>query len=495
MKRGRMTMCFQMVGAFVALLVMVVALSVCALEGIRSLGGSLDNAVNSTAKKMDVSAAIVSGVSGMRVHAALAEISLLNTMVRNVPGSVGEDAGCSACHTPDRVDANRIAFVALGGKLAQRADDMRSLVHTAAERTALDTIQSGIANWQTLYTKYLDTATHKDFSQAHDVMVNQIYPILPAIESAAAALNAEQQKFLAEARTAADSQVSLGFWEVGVAAALGLFAGIAGLWVVGLVGRSLRSSTRQLTAMSQEVSEAAGQLAQSNHALAQRAAEQAASLEETSAATKEFGAMTQKNVEGANNVARLIHEDADLVERANRELNAMLVSMREIVASGGKISNIVKTIDGLAFQTNLLALNASVEAARAGEAGLGFAVVAQEVRALAQRSADAARDAAALISASTNAGTAGQLQVDAVAGVIGGITERTEKIKNLIDEVNRTGQEQALGLAQIARAMSQMDEATIQTAANAEERAASTTQLSAQSQAMHEVVVALQAMV
>ena len=169
--------------------------------------------------------------------------------------------------------------------------------------------------------------------------------------------------------------------------------------------------------------------------------------------------------------------------------------MQEIVASGGKISKIVKTIDGLAFQTNLLALNASVEAARAGESGLGFAVVAQEVRALAQRSADAARDTAELVSASVDAGAAGRNQLDEVAAVITGITDRTAKVKQLIDKVNHTGQEQAQGLTQIAKAMEQMDSATTMTAANTEERAAASEELSSQSQAMHNVIADLKAMV
>jgi methyl-accepting chemotaxis protein/methyl-accepting chemotaxis protein-1 (serine sensor receptor) len=495
MNGRRVTLCFKLMGSFAALLVMLAVLSLCALLGIRSLAGSLDTAVNSTAKKMEMAAAIDSGVHEMRVHAALAEISLLSNMIRGVPGSSGDDAGCSACHTPDRVDANRATFVAIGRRLAQQATTMHTLVHSTVEQKSLDTVQAGIANWELLYGKYLDMAAHQDFSQAHNIMVDQIYPILPKIDEAAEALNAEQLRLLAESRAAAHRQVSLGFWEVSLAVAFGLLVGIAGLWVVRQVAGSLRRSTSQLLEMSQQVASAAGQIAQSNQSLAQGVSQQAASLEETSGAIAEISSMTQKSATGTRDVAQLIHAETALVGEANRKLDDMLASMRQIVVSGGKISNIVKTIDGLAFQTNLLALNASVEAARAGEAGLGFAVVAQEVRTLAQRSADAARDTAELVSASVDAGHTGRTQLDAVAAVIGSITERTLKVKQLIDQVNQTGQEQAQGLAQISGAMAQMDQVTTMTAANAEQRAAASGQLSAQSQAMRDVVASLQTMV
>jgi methyl-accepting chemotaxis protein len=495
MKRSRVTLCFKLIGSFAALLAMVAVLSLCALQGIRSLGGSLDTAVNSTPKKMEMAAAMHSGVYQMRVHAALAEISLLNGIIGNVRGSSGEEVTCTNCHTPDRVDANRDAFVALAGKLARQATAMRPLVQSAVEQTSLDAIQAGIANWEPLYRKYLDLATRHEFSQAHEIMVGQIYPMLPKIVEAADALNAEEQRLLAESRTAAGRQVSFSFLAVSLAVAFGLLAGIAGLWVVRQVAGSLRGGTRQLLEMSQQLASSAEQIAQSNQSLAQGVSQQAASLEETSASITEISSMTQQNATGTRDVAQLIHAEAGFVAEANRKLDALLASMREIVVAGGKISKIVKTIDGLAFQTNLLALNASVEAARAGEAGLGFAVVAQEVRALAQRSADAARDTAELVTASADAGNAGRTQLDEVVAVIAGITERTLQAKQLMDQVNQTSQEQAHGLAQIARSMAEMEQVTTTTAANAEQRAAASEQLSAQSAAMRDVVTALQAMV
>ncbi len=166
--------------------------------------------------------------------------------------------------------------------------------------------------------------------------------------------------------------------------------------------------------------------------------------------------------------------------------------MDQIGASSGKISKIIKVIDEIAFQTNILALNAAVEAARAGEAGMGFAVVAEEVRNLAQRSAQAARDTASLIEESILKSTEGSRKLEEVASSIVGITESAGKVKTLVDEVEASSREQAQGIDQISKAVAQMDQVTQKTAANAEESASASEELNAQSQALMAVVKQLQ---
>ena len=202
---------------------------------------------------------------------------------------------------------------------------MRPLVHTAAEHAALDTMQAGIADWGLLYDKYLDLAAHKNFSQAHDIMVDQIYPILPKVDEAADALNAAQQKLLAEARTSADRQVSSAFGKSAWPSHWACSPRLPGCGWCARWRHPSAGTTRQLLEMSRQVAGAAAQIAQSNESLSQSINQQAASIQKSSAATKEISAMTHRNVSGARNVAALIHEDSGLVGEANYKLEAMLV--------------------------------------------------------------------------------------------------------------------------------------------------------------------------
>ncbi len=260
------------------------------------------------------------------------------------------------------------------------------------------------------------------------------------------------------------------------------------------IGRALREVTRQLGEGAKQTASAAAQVSSSSQSLAQVSSEQAASLEETSASSEEINSMAHRNTENARAAADLVSASQRKFVETNQSLEQMVVAMSEINTQSDKIAKIIKVVDEIAFQTNILALNAAVEAARAGEAGMGFAVVADEVRNLSQRCAQAAKDTAALIVESIAKSNDGRVKVNQVAAAIRAITEESAKVKTLVDEVNLGSQEQARGIEQIGKAITQMDQVTQKTAANAEESAAAAEELTAQSEALREIVARLTAM-
>src|SRR5580658_813696 len=265
-------------------------------------------------------------------------------------------------------------------------------------------------------------------------------------------------------------------------------------WMVRRLNHFIRDTVVEIGEGTEQVASAAAQVSSVSQVLAQGTSEQASSLQQTSASTEEITSITRRNADNASTAAELMASVDQGVGNANVTLAQMVTSMGEINASSDKISKIIKVIDEIAFQTNILALNAAVEAARAGEAGMGFAVVADEVRNLAQRSAQAAKDTAALIEESISKSTEGGAKLGQVAQVIRAITESAGKVKTLVDEVSLGSQEQARGIDQISKAIAQMDHVTQATAASAEESASASEELSAQAEAVAHIVEELRTM-
>jgi methyl-accepting chemotaxis protein len=214
--------------------------------------------------------------------------------------------------------------------------------------------------------------------------------------------------------------------------------------------------------------------------LSRRTEQQAANLEETAAALDQITTAVRKAAEGAgeaNNVAGNAKIDA---ERSGQVVQQTVQAMSGIEASSKQITNIIGVIDEIAFQTNLLALNAGVEAARAGDAGRGFAVVATEVRALAQRSADAAKEIKALISTSSRQVESGVKLVGETGTALTRIVEQVERLNILITEIAASAREQATGLGEVNAAVNQMDQVTQQNAALVDETTLASTGLADQ---------------
>uniref|UniRef100_UPI0025C3B504 methyl-accepting chemotaxis protein n=1 Tax=unclassified Brevundimonas TaxID=2622653 RepID=UPI0025C3B504 len=216
----------------------------------------------------------------------------------------------------------------------------------------------------------------------------------------------------------------------------------------------------------------AEEISAASNDLSYRTEQQAATLEETAAALDQITVTVGRTAEGAKEAAEVVLRTRSDAERSGVVMNNAVEAMNAIEDSSRRIGAIIGVIDEIAFQTNLLALNAGVEAARAGDAGRGFAVVASEVRALAQRSADAAKEIKSLISASGQQVTQGVQLVGQTGDALRRIVERVAQIDALVNEIAASAQEQSTGLGQVNSAVNQMDQVTQQNAAMVEQSTA-----------------------
>ncbi|MFK0297837.1 methyl-accepting chemotaxis protein [Brevundimonas sp. NPDC090276] len=220
------------------------------------------------------------------------------------------------------------------------------------------------------------------------------------------------------------------------------------------------------------------EISQASDDLSRRTEQQAASLEETAAALDEITATVNRTADGARQASGVVQSARGDAEKSGVIVRDAVEAMNAIEQSSAQIGNIIGVIDEIAFQTNLLALNAGVEAARAGDAGRGFAVVASEVRALAQRSAEAAKEIKTLISASGQQVGAGVSLVGQTGEALQRIVSRVAEIDGLVSEISASAQEQATGLQQVNTAVNQMDQVTQQNAAMVEQSTAASHSLS-----------------
>jgi methyl-accepting chemotaxis protein len=251
---------------------------------------------------------------------------------------------------------------------------------------------------------------------------------------------------------------------------------------------TLQDTMKTIAGATEGIRSGTGEVSQAADDLSKRTEQQAASLEETAAALDEITATVRKTAEGANHARDVVSTAKADAERSGEIVGGAVQAMAEIDKSSKQISNIIGVIDEIAFQTNLLALNAGVEAARAGEAGKGFAVVASEVRALAQRSADAAKEIKALIQASSTQVGSGVDLVGQAGKALARIAEQVADINGVVLEIAASAKEQATGLAEVNTAVNQMDQVTQQNAAMVEQSTAASHSLAQEAEELGRLI-------
>ena len=251
---------------------------------------------------------------------------------------------------------------------------------------------------------------------------------------------------------------------------------------------SLNNMFTEINTSASQVSTGSKQVADGAQALAQGATEQAASIQELSSSIAEIAERTKANVATADKTSKLSGTIKDNAEKGSRQMDEMITAVKEINDASNSISKIIKTIDDIAFQTNILALNAAVEAARAGQHGKGFAVVAEEVRNLASKSAEAAKDTGHMIQNSMEKAELGSRIAGETAAslneIVSGINESTQ----LIVEITKMSEEQSLGISHINTGIDQVAQVVQQNSATAQESAAASQEMSGQSDMLQQLI-------
>jgi len=240
---------------------------------------------------------------------------------------------------------------------------------------------------------------------------------------------------------------------------------------------SLRKTVGEVRTATDSISTASGEIASGNQDLSIRTEQTASSLQETAASMEQLTGTVRQSAESARTAAQLAQDAASVARQGGAVVEQVVSTMQEINQSSQKISDIIGTIDGIAFQTNILALNAAVEAARAGEQGRGFAVVAGEVRNLAQRSAEAAKEIKTLIGNSVDRVETGTRLVADAGQTMGEIVSSVQRVTDIIGEISAATGEQSQGIGQVDTAVTQLDQMTQQNAALVEEGAAAAASL------------------
>lgn len=391
-----------------------------------------------------------------------------------------------ALKNPDLIKSKMSGF----DNISKLVSDLRPLTKLAVNIKQIDEILASSETYKKSLLNYLENSS--DLASIGGKRVEVGTAALELARATSIAVNDAMKKISSD--SVSGLKAASFIMIVGLLVAFGVGCFLAYFITVSIT-KPVRNVIAGLGEGANQVAAAASQVASASQSLAEGASEQAASLEETSSSLEEMSSMTKRNADNASQADNLMKEANTVVNKASKSMGDLTKSIGEISDASRQTQKIIKTIDEIAFQTNLLALNAAVEAARAGEAGAGFAVVAEEVRNLALRSADAAKNTATMIEDTVKKVNDGTVLLEQTNTAFSEVAVSTSKVGELVSEISAASDEQAKGIEQINRAVSEMDKVTQQNAANAEESASASEELSAQSQQMMDYVNQLTSLV
>jgi methyl-accepting chemotaxis protein len=363
-----------------------------------------------------------------------------------------------------------------------------------ASQASFDHIQEALGLYDAAFNRYV-TARQQDTQNAPDTkrLLDQADRNMV---SGARALLQEVDTALRNQKAAMESQAATAGLLIGGGAVFAILAGLlVSLLLVKSLTRTLRGIISGLGEGSEQVAAASLQVSSASNSLATGSAQQAASLEETTASLEELSALVQQNSMNAGECNQLVLQTHEKTREVHKSIRATKEFMESISASGESVKKIIKNIDEIAFQTNLLALNAAVEAARAGQAGAGFAVVAEEVRSLAMRAAEAAKTTDNLIGETARQIELGSVHIQETLTKFYDMGESAKKVNSLVGEIANASKEQAQGILHVNKAVQEIDRVVQQNAANAEESASAAAELQSQAERLRDIIVEVASLV
>jgi methyl-accepting chemotaxis protein len=510
----------QLALAFGVLAALVLVVSLFALRGLSSANDRFSGYVNGAAER-SIQA------TNVRARANRRAISVRDMVL---------------VKTPAEREAAKVAAIKANEELQQQLKELKEAVASAPdatdrERSLLDAMEKVEAKYEPVAVAIVQLAASGKDAEAIDKMNVECRPLLAALLAATIEyIDFSKQQAQANVAASAAAYASQRLLLIGLGAVAVLAAVVLG-WLItqrlvtalgaepahlsdaarrvaegdlapvpgaasapagsvlasmGAMQGQLVSLIGQVRTSAESIATASAQIAQGNNDLSGRTEEQASALEETAASMEELSSTVKQNADNARQANQLAQGASEVALKGGQVVGQVVETMKGINESSKKIADIIGVIDGIAFQTNILALNAAVEAARAGEQGRGFAVVATEVRNLAGRSADAAKEIKSLISASVERVEQGSALVDEAGTTMTEVVGSIRRVTDIMGEISAASNEQSAGVAQVGEAVTQMDQATQQNAALVEQSAAAAESMKVQAQQLVQAVAVFQ---
>jgi len=400
--------------------------------------------------------------------------------------------------------------VVLTPDMAKKMDDRRDLLEKSGQIDRKMKEIEGVtrlqddwheleAEWQKhkgIVNKILELSLAGRDEEAREVLANECNPTRKRETEILSHIIDGQKNFFHQATADAASRYNRALTALLLVTGIGIILSLGLSWLtVSRLSKRLSDVVEELTDSSFELEQVSSEISGAANSLAEASSQQASNIQSTSSTLEEMSSMTKQTADNTDRTSQSTEETMNLIAAGGREVENVRQAMANISRSSEEISQIIKTIEGIAFQTNLLALNAAVEAARAGEAGQGFAVVADEVRNLAIRSAQAAKDTTELISTTVQQVGEGANNVERLGESFKQIENGANEVGTLIREITSATNEQALGVSQVNGVVLEMDKVTQSNAAMAEETASSSMALSQQTGRLKNLVDQLNAVI